>query len=398
MAKLSKKELEDKIKNVVSDVLDKDYEKVKEESKNYVKEMMAKAEETRKAVKSGEKGQNVEKFIRALIAGKGNIEKAADFAKKKMKDEKLEKSLRITDYEDGGVLAPYEYSSELIDLLRPLTVVRQLGARVLPLSGGMIMPRQVSGSSAFYVGEEGEVNASKLQFGDLKFEEKELMTVVPVSNKLIRVAGERANQVVTDDITQNMAIKSDAAFIRGQGTEFSPKGMFYWADSDNKVSMSDDGGSITLETVDYDLTNLMYKLKAADIPMIRPGWIISPRTEIYLMRLKDSNGNYVYRDEMKDGLIWGMPYRATNQIADNLGNNGDESEVYLADFAQLIIAESSQVQFLVSNEASYKDANGNLVSAFSKDQTVVRAKAIHDFGARHDKAIAVLEGVTWGTS
>lgn len=391
---LTIQELEKKIKSVVEDALNRDFEEVKKSNIEQIKQALKEEMAVKRELSTGEKGQKLGAFVRSLIAGKGNIEAAAKFAKDFLKDEEVAKSLNLTIYEDGGVLAPYEYSSELIELLRPLTAVRRLGARTIPLVGGMIMPRQTAGANAYYIGEEGEVNASNLSFGDLKFEEKELMAVVPISNKLIRVAGNSANQVVTNDLTLGFAVKSDATFIRGTGTQYSPKGLRYWAHSDNVFSVITDSDVLT--EVDKTLTQAIYKLKAADIPMIQPGWIISPRTEVFLWRLKDGNGNYVYKDEMRAGLLWGMPYVATTQIPDNLGAGGNESEIYFADFAQVLIAEASQIGFSVSTEASYKDASGNLVSAFSKDQTVVRAKAIHDFGVRHDKAVAVITGVTWG--
>lgn len=393
MATMTKDDLINTVKSVVADALGTEFSEVQKSSIERIKQAAQEEMQAKRDLQTG-KGQNIGKFVRSLIAGKGNLQAAEKFAKDFLKDEAVAKSLNLTTYEDGGVMAPYEYSSEMIELLRPLTAVRRLGARTVPLVGGMIMPRQTAGANAYYIGEEGEVNASDLSFGDLKFEEKELMSVVPISNKLIRVAGNSANSIVTEDLTMGFAVKTDGVFIRGNGTQYSPKGMRYWAHSDNIFAVITDTDILT--EVDQTLTQAIYKLKAANIPMLTPGWIISPRTEIFLWRLKDANGNYVYKDEMKMGMLWGMPYTATTQIPDNLGTGGNESEIYFADFAQLIIAEAQQIAFSVSTEASYKDGSGNLVSAFSKDQTVVRAKAVHDFGVRHDKAVAVITGVTWG--
>ena len=74
--------------------------------------------------------------------------------------------------------------------------------------------------------------------------------------------------------------------------------------------------------------------------------------------------------------------------------NDNESEVYLVDFAQVIIGESQGLLVDSSQEAAYHDGS-NVQAAFSLDQTVVRAIAEHDLGLRHDKAVAMLTGVTW---
>ena len=49
-----------------------------------------------------------------------------------------------------------------------------------------------------------------------------------------------------------------------------------------------------------------------------------------------------------------------------------------------------------SQEASYKDGAGEWVSAFQRDQTLVRVIAKHDFGPRHVESVAVGVGITWG--
>lgn len=383
-----------KVKSIVEDVMDEKFEDIQEQNKNKIKDAIEKQNEAKEKIKQG-KGDKMGKFIIALAGGDGDVKRAAKFAEEKLGDEDVAKSLNLADYESGGVLAPHEYSSEIIELLRPITAVRQLGAQTMPLVGGALFPRQVSGANSYYVGEEDEVNASDLDMGDLKMEEKQLVSVVPVSNKLIRVAGDRATQIVTNDLTQGFAVKSDSKFIRGKGTQHSPQGMLYWATTGNKFNSNYDSGN-ELETVDQDLTQVQYLLKKADIPMNDPGWIINPRTELFLMRLKDADGNYVYKDEMMDGTLWGFPYVATNQVPANLGVGGDETEIYFADFSQLMIAETQEIMFKISDEAAYRDSEGNLQSAFSKNQTVVQGMAIHDFAARHPEAVAVVEQVTYG--
>jgi HK97 family phage major capsid protein len=112
------------------------------------------------------------------------------------------------------------------------------------------------------------------------------------------------------------------------------------------------------------------------------------------MTIRDGNGNFAYRDEMLAGTLWGFPFGTTTAIPTNLGGGSDESEIYFVDFADAIIGEAQTLTVDASTEASYK-SGGNLVSAFSKDQTVIRAIEEHDFAMRHDASVAVLTAVKW---
>jgi HK97 family phage major capsid protein len=130
--------------------------------------------------------------------------------------------------------------------------------------------------------------------------------------------------------------------------------------------------------------------------MLRPGWMMSVRTEQYLLTKQTATGTFAFRDEMLRGTLWGWPYGVTTQILDTGGVGSNESEVYLVDFADVIIGESLNLLIDVSMEAAYEDTAGNVESAFSRDQTVVRAIQEHDIGMRHDFSAAYLSGVTWG--
>ncbi|MDX1812649.1 MAG: phage major capsid protein, partial [Gammaproteobacteria bacterium] len=92
--------------------------------------------------------------------------------------------------------------------------------------------------------------------------------------------------------------------------------------------------------------------------------------------------------------LWGFPYGSTTQIPSNLGVGANESEVYLVDMADAVIGEAADIMLDISTEASYVE-NSTVKSAFSKDETVVRAISEHDFGMRHDASVSVITAVKW---
>ena len=400
MATMTKEDLQSMINDVVSEKMDKELEDVKQENQAQVKEMFEEKKEVAQEKQQG-KGEKAARFLRAIAKGKGDIDRAAKIVKDEWGDDAFSKQLLESEYDSGGVLVPDEYVAEIIDLLRAQSTVRAMGAQTMPMnSGSMTIPKLTQGATSTYIGENQRGGASQPEFGSIQLSAKKLKTLVPISNDLLRDSTPQADTIVRDDLVQAMALEEDVAFIRYDGTEDKPKGMYYWADDDN-VFGAGDISSDELDTVTNDLTQAIYKLAGSDVPMANPGWIFNPRTTFYLMKLRDGNGNYVFRDELQDGTLMGFPYMDTTQIPINLdtsgGGDNDETEIYFADFAQLIIGENTDLIIDVSSEATYYDGTQQ-VSAFDNDLTLMRALARHDFGARHEEAIAVVEEVDWDFS
>ena len=338
---------------------------------------------------------NVGRLIRALAAGKGDPQKAAAFAQKAWKDEAIVKALQTDEGEAGGYLVPEEYSSQLIEYLRPLAVVRRMNPVIIPMeTGTMSMPAVTGGASAEYIGEGTNVPKSQPTFGQVKLTWKKLACLVPISNDLIRFSSPKADEVVRNDLVGAMAQREDAAFIRDDGTNDKPKGLLNWIATANKF---DANGTVNLANVTIDLAKAIYYLRKNETKFLNCGWILSPGSELYLKTVRDSNGNFAFKGEMDQGRLFGFPFGVTTQVPDNLGDGEDESEIYFVDFADAAIGESSRVEIEISSEAAYYDGS-NVVSSFSLDQTVLRAIARHDFAMRRNTSGAVIQAVTWGSS
>jgi HK97 family phage major capsid protein len=207
----------------------------------------------------------------------------------------------------------------------------------------------------------------------------------------MRSANPAADKIVTEDLTSAAAVVEDAAFICGDGTQFTARGLLNWALPANVFNSS---GS-TYSEIDSDLSGMEAALIGAGIPMLRPGWIMATRTEQSLKNLRGSDGHRIYPEmtENGGGKLRGFPYVATTSVPTNL-NGGSQSEVILADFSEVVVGEY-QLLIDASRSGSYQTSGGNTVSAFSQDQTVIRIIVQSDLALKHDAAVAVLEGVTY---
>ena len=306
--------------------------------------------------------------------------------------EARQKALAAGDATAGGFLVPTQFSQEVIEFLRAQSVVRRLNARTIPVPTGTLkVPKLTNGATAYYVGENTNATKSEPTTGQLTLSFKKLITLVPMSNDLLRYASPGADAMVRDDVVNAMRVREDSAFIRDTGTDSTPKGLRYWAHPDNVIEAD---GTASVQNTFTDLGSLILQLLNANMPMIAPGWIWAPRTEMYLRTLLNTNGIPVFATEMASGRFMGYPFAATTSVPVNVGTGSTKSEIYLVDFAQALIGESMNLVVDASQEAAYHDGS-SVIAAYSQDQTVVRAIAEHDFGMRHDKAVAVLTQVAW---
>ena len=361
-------------------------------------------------------------FVAAKISGSGPMGALAvlkgwgDHDLAAMWQEGRQKALSAGDPTAGGFLVPIQFSTDVIELLRASAVVRSLDPTVIPISSGTLkVPRITAGATASYVGENVAVNASEQETGQLTLSFKKLISLVPISNDLVRYSSPQADAVVRDDMVRSLATREDKAFIRDDGTSSTPKGIKNWINAANKITAN---GTVSLANTTIDLGKMIQALLDADVPLImaqnpagtpnagavvtaRGGWIMSPRTYRYLTTVQNGNGFYAFRPEMMSGNLWGFPYRVTSQVLQTMTaagaeTGGTQTELYFGAFAHAVIGEALGLQVDASTEAAYHNAAGTVTAAYSQDQTVIRVLAEHDFALRHDKAFALLQNVTWG--
>lgn len=342
-----------------------------------------------------DKGTNFARAIRAIAATRGQgMRAAAQFAEETLKDQVVARALAAGQATSGGFLVPESWAGEVIELLRPATVVRSLNPTIVPMPNGTYGgPKLTQGATASYIGELKPLPKTEQAFGGVKMSAKKLAAMVPISNDLLRFNTYNADTLVRQDTLAAISQAEDISFIRSTGGQYSPKGLRWLVPSANVLPAN---GTVNLDNVTNDLGKLKLALKKGNSRMLRPGIIMGVTAEYYLENLRDGNGNFAFRAEMATGKIAGIPYKTTTQIPENLGGDGDESEILLADFADVLIGEVPGMVIETSSEATYTDGSGNKISAYENDLTLLKVIMQHDIATRHDESLAVLTGVTWG--
>lgn len=327
----------------------------------------------------------------ALINARGDRERAADRLERDGHTA-ISAALSGASESAGGVTLPRPQAQQVIGLLRPRVTVRASGARIHDMPAGELRnARQATPASAAYGAENAAMIESEPTFDKVEEKFKKLTSLVPVGNSLLRHSSASIAMMVRDSIILEMGLKNDLAFLRFDGSGNLPKGLRQWALAENwEAAVGTDPA-----VVEQAIRRIKSKVEDANVAMVAPGWIMRASAKNFLASLRWANGFKVFPSIDDSGTLHGYPIRTTSQIPDNLGVGGDETEIYFADFAEIMIGDAMQITFGSSSEASYVNQSGDTVSAFQNDLTLMRAIAEHDMAPMHDEAIAGLNGVGW---
>ena len=297
---------------------------------------------------------------------------------------------------DNTIFTPL--STDFIDFLRNASAFMAGGPMEVDMSYGSIKFGGGGTPASGAYGQEGApIGYSQLTTRNLSMSAKHLRCVTAVSNYNISVSPLPIANIVGTDLSLSLGLSIDAAGLRGSGSGYNPTGIRYQATS----IFTESSGVVAPTFIQID-TNLRYMLasyRSSNLPQRKPAWVMSNRVKLYMETLRDTigAGQYVFPDlRLPKPMLYGYPVIVSEQVPSNMGTGTNESEVYLADFGHIMMGVSRALVLTSSQEASYVNAGGTLVSAFAQDETVVRGVASHDFGLRYPAAVQVLQTVKWG--
>lgn len=328
-----------------------------------------------------EEGRGEFSFVRAVRAISTGDWSGADVERRAMSE---------SQDTAGGYLVPTGPAGELISMLKPQLIFNRIpGIRFYyPTGGSVPFPKKTSTSTAYWLGETQDITESTPEFGEVNMKPRKLGVLISVSNDLLRDASGAAEQIIRDDISEAMAQACDLGYLRGTGAANQPLGIRNWA---GIKTISGAAGLYTDQVTD----TLIEVMANNGNPNC---WIGNPRTKGRLLKLKDGDGRPILISDMTaapvDRLL-GLPALYSTQVPTNLGAGANESELYCVDGTQIAIGIWTQFEIAASREAALWDAGAaRAISAFQRDQTLIRAIMRTDIIVRQPATIAVLTGFT----
>lgn len=306
------------------------------------------------------------------------------------------RALNASSATAGGIFVPDEISNEVVELLRPQsTFLRGNPRRVTFDRGNFHLPAAASGAQAFWRGEGQRIPPSQPSFRDINLSAKFLGALVPITEQLLRWSRIDIRNWVENDMALAMAQEVDRAAYFGNGTVNMPQGIL---NIPGVGSIAASGGQTpTVAQIEANASSLELAQLMTNLPQNGLAWVMSPRTMIFLQNLRDGNGNRYFPELQQAMPTWrNKPVMLTTTMPVNLGVGTDESVLALINFGDVFYGESRALNFAVSNEATYVNNSGQVVSAFQNELMLIRATTEVDVGLRYLQAVQKLTGIRWG--
>ena len=258
-------------------------------------------------------------------AGKVELKGLANFFRTGNAAEIETKTLNVGTASAGGVLAPPEYSSAVIQKIGETSPIRGL-AQTVSMSGALLkIPRLVDEVDGIAdVAELAAKPTDEPSFEQIDLQPFEMAVIVPVSKTLLEDATIDVNAFIANHLGTKFGQREAKLFISGNGTTQAEGVLTSTEVAAHEAALSADA-----------LIDVFYALKSGYSS--RGAWLMNRATMAAVRKLKDSDGSYIWQSGLQSGqpsLLLGRPvYEAVDMPNPTVGNTpivfGDFGSGYL---------------------------------------------------------------------
>jgi HK97 family phage major capsid protein len=253
----------------------------------------------------------------------------------------------------GGHLVPTPLSARVIDLARNATRVFQAGAITVPMTAQTLkLARLTTESAPAWHAENAAITDADMVFDSVTFTARTLTRLVKLSVELFDDSDPSAEDVIARSFAAQVALELDRVALRGSGTAPEPRGVL----NTSGITTTTHGANGAA------ITNYDFWLDARGVVMgnnFEPNaHIQAPRSTTSLSKLKEATMNAYLAPPANM-----LPMLQTKQVPINLtvGTSTDCSEIYTADWSNLMVGIRTDFQLLFLRERFLAD---NLQYAF----------------------------------
>lgn len=296
----------------------------------------------------------------------------------------------------GGYLVPTEESRELLNVATSLYSVVPGLCRQVPMRTKQItFPTLTSGLTAYWVPEatatigltpdgtqqtSGEKYRSDVVLGQMAIIAYVCAVKVVVSNQLLDDSDPAVDEVLKVLFAETLGDAWGHACLGGAGTATDPITGLNSRITTNALQ----AGAV----FNYDdMLDLFFGVLDNDAKA-NPVAIGTTKAEKKLMKIKDNDGQYVYkspREPLGTPTVWGQPWHRDGNISNVLGTNSDETRLYAGDFRRHAFAGRRMGLIIKTNPWAEP--------MFSFNQTAFLAEFRVGFNVDDEKYFSKMDGV-----
>ncbi len=332
--------------------------------------------------------------IRAFVAGGKNMHNVPKIIADKFGDKSTstyyEKSIEMQNLSSGGVfLTDTLLFAEMMPLLRSASWLMQAGAQVIQSdTDSVTIPGISSGFTSYWVGESKRIRTSTQRFKRIKLNAKKNAGILVISNDWAREGNNSGlDMMLRDDMVAACNQGLHLGALYGDGSEEQPIGIF----NDDRAGTVTVGAAPNSDT----LGKFMKALMDANIEFnpLTNAHVMGSDLYLLFWNMKDSFGQYYYRDEMRKnrtpatpwGTIDGTPVFVYTQITPS-GASHNPTSLATGLWKELKILMRKAVE-IVESDGAIVDDDGVTISGIQNDVTFLRVMAKQDVKLRQEGAI-----------
>ncbi len=284
-----------------------------------------------------------------------------------------------TQPEDGSAVKVVDTVRPVIDLARPKSVLRALGATFLGgLVGDVGVPSLSQGAKSTFKGEIETLDKSNQKFKDAKLTPHRMGTWVRRSKQFLLQTSPGIEALLRQDLEKSIVQELERVAINGDGVDDEPLGILNYTDI-LQLALGANGG-----VPDRDTLILLESLvEGQDFNLDSAGYLINVATKSKLKRTKVDAGSGIFL--MNDNReLNGYPVQVTTNVPRNLNKgtvtNNSLSAAIFGDWTQLLIGQWGGLDITVDN-----------ITLAKQGQVEIIIQTFHDVLAAQPKAFAAVK-------
>lgn len=336
-------------------------------------------------------GTDFVRYVKALALSRGNPMQAVEIAKSMNLGNRVDTVLKAavaagstTSSAFTALVEPATMASEFIDLLKPAAIIGRLPA-LRPAPMDIRIPRAVTGTTAFWVGEGKATPVTQMAFGDMQIGSHKIGAIVPFTEELLRRSDPSADAMVRKNLVDTITYYTDLAFVDQSNagiTGVKPASIF------NGGTTAAASGT-TADKVRADVKAAKKAAIAANQPLDTAAWIMHPNTALALEAMVNATTSvreFPLISAVSGGFFEGLPVVLSTTVP---GTDVAGFDVLLVVQGEIFIAEGG-----LAIDAS-REASLEMDSAPTHNVGTPTPAQLVSLWQTGSVAIKAIRGVTW---
>jgi HK97 family phage major capsid protein len=284
----------------------------------------------------------------------------------------------VGTFGDGGALVgTNRLDAQFIDLIRNRSAFLNSGLTMLSgLEGNVEIPKKLTSSSYYFVGENTDVTNSKLTFGLVNMIPRTIGVRVPISRRMMIQSSPDIENLVRLDMAESVALGMDYTIGYGTGSNGQPLGIINTTGIGSvtfgggtakafPTSLGGDGSTTHncgdwADYVDLETELAIDNLDAGSMRYVGNSVVKGALKQT--LRASSAGSDYIMRD---DGSVNGYPFTVSNQMQIN--------DVLFGNFADCVVGMWSGLDVVV--DPYTQSASGQVILTVHQDFDVAVRRA-----------------------